>query len=81
MKQGECFALLSLSLSLSLSQVGIEGKKLIDRNSASNFEHSNFASNGSYCKRKFDNSNYCALLVIFQSFKIAFQAVSIHPLV
>jgi hypothetical protein len=37
----------------------------------SNFEHVNFAINGEYSKKLFDNLNYYASLVIFQTYKNA----------
>jgi hypothetical protein len=35
----------------------------------SNFEHINFAINGKYSKRNYDNPNYYVSLVIFQTYK------------
>jgi hypothetical protein len=35
----------------------------------SNFEHVNFAINGKYPKKHYENPNYCASLVIFQTYK------------
>jgi hypothetical protein len=35
----------------------------------SSFEHVNFAINGKYSKKNYDNSNYYASLVIFQTYK------------
>jgi hypothetical protein len=35
----------------------------------SNFEHVNFAINGKYSKKNYDNPNYYASLVIFQTYK------------
>jgi hypothetical protein len=37
---------------------------------ASNFEQWNFASNGAYVKKWFDNPNYCVTLVIFQNYSL-----------
>ncbi len=37
----------------------------------SSFEHVNFAINGRYSKRNYNNSNYCVSLVIFQAYKNA----------
>jgi hypothetical protein len=37
----------------------------------SNFEHVNFAINGKYSKKNYDNPNYYASLVIFQTYKNA----------
>jgi len=37
----------------------------------SSFEHVNFATNGTYSKKHYDNPNYCASLVIFQTYKNA----------
>jgi hypothetical protein len=34
-----------------------------------NFEYANFAINGKYSKKHYDNPNYCASLVIFQTYK------------
>jgi hypothetical protein len=35
----------------------------------SNFEHVNFVINGKYFPKNYDNPNYCASLVIFQTYK------------
>jgi hypothetical protein len=35
----------------------------------SSFDHVNFAINGKYSKQIYDNSNYYASLVIFQTYK------------
>jgi hypothetical protein len=37
----------------------------------SSFEHVNFAINGKYSKKNYDNPNYYASLVIFQTYKNA----------
>jgi hypothetical protein len=37
----------------------------------SSFEHVNFAINGKYSKEIYDNTNYYASLVIFQTYKNA----------
>jgi hypothetical protein len=35
----------------------------------SRFEHVNFVNNGKYSKKHYDNSNYYASFVIFQTYK------------
>jgi hypothetical protein len=35
----------------------------------SSFEHVNFAINKKYSKKHYDNPNYCASLMIFQTYK------------
>jgi hypothetical protein len=35
----------------------------------SSFEHVNFAINRIYSKKHYDNPNYCASLIIFQTYK------------
>jgi hypothetical protein len=45
----------------------------------SSFEHINFAINGKYSKNIYDNPNYYASLVIFQTYK-KIVSRSIHSL-
>jgi len=44
----------------------------------SNFEHINFAINKKIFQKNYDNSNYYASFVIFQSYKNAVLKVSTH---
>jgi len=37
----------------------------------SSFEHINFAINGKYSQKHYDNSNYCVSFMIFQTYKNA----------
>jgi hypothetical protein len=43
----------------------------IKKKIVSSFEHINFAINGNYSKKIYDNSNYYASLVFFLRYKIA----------
>jgi hypothetical protein len=44
----------------------------------SSFEHVNFATDGTYSKKHYDNPKYYVSFVIFQTYKNAILGVSTH---